>query len=609
MLQLKDVTLQVGSKLLLDHADLMVFYHQKIGIVGRNGVGKSSLFKLILGELRESMGKVIIQNGVTMAHIQQEVPTTDQSAVDYALEGNVPYHRLNQRLLKAEADNDGEAMAAIHHEMSEIGAYALPAEAAKVLLGLGFSQAQLHYPINHFSGGWRMRLNLAQVLLANADILLLDEPTNHLDLEAILWLEQWLTASQQTVLLISHDREFLDKVTSHIVHVEAAQLNMYTGNYSDFERMHAAQLVTQQAAYVKQEQKRQHLQSFVDRFSAGTRSKQAQSRVKMLEKMDVVAQVHLASSFRFSFKPCASAGTPMLSIQNVNAGYGNTPVLKNLNVSISDGQRIGLIGPNGAGKSTFIKLLAKELEPMAGQVVSSNKIKVGYFAQHQLEQLNPSESAYAHFVQMDKKIMEKEARQYLGNFNFRGDDVFRPVESFSGGEKSRLIMAMLIWQAPNLLLLDEPTNHLDLEVRESLALALQEYQGAVVLVSHDRYLLKSVVDEFLLVADHVATPFDGDMDDYRKWYDTRMRMERDLVKKPMAEMPNADKKESAKKVAYLESVLKKVEASLAEIDAVLCQPDMYADENKDRLRQLTFERKKIHKEVLSIESKLLALLG
>lgn len=615
MIQLKQVTLQIGIKILLEEASLLIHPRQKVSIIGANGVGKSTLFKLILGEIHEEFGEVLIPNNTSFAHIKQEVPLGDQSAVDYALEGHAEYAVLNQKLLKAEAENNGELLAQIHHEMSEIGAYALPAQASKVLLGLGFSQEQLSHPIKSFSGGWRMRLNLAQVLVSNAEVLLLDEPTNHLDLEAILWLEQWLAASQQTILLISHDREFIDKVTSHIVHFENQNLKSYTGNYSDFERMRAEQLAIQHATFVKQQQAKQHLQSFVDRFRyKASKAKQAQSRLKMLEKMEFVADVHTKSAFRFEFKNCIAAGNPMLSLHNANVGYGEKIVLNKLNLSLSDGERIGLVGPNGAGKSTFVKLLARELTELSGEATWSKKINVGYFAQHQLEQLHAESSAIEHLYRLDKKLLEKDARKYLGGFNFQGDDVFRPVSSFSGGEKSRLVLALLIWQSPNLLLLDEPTNHLDLEVREALALALQNYQGAVIIVSHDRYLLKSVADELWLVADNQVKNFEGDIDDYREWFNQRLKLERQADKNDKNNQQKNSVNKSTqqnidKQLEQLEKKIDKAQQELDKLDIELADNDLYLPESKKQLEKINFERKKILKIINDLEVKLEKLLS
>jgi ATP-binding cassette subfamily F protein 3 len=608
MIQLKQLTLLRGAKTLLDEANLTITVKQKIGIIGPNGAGKSSLFMLLKNELREEQGELFMPKGLTMAHIKQEMPEGTQNILDYTLEGDVEYTELQRKLTIAETEEDGMAMAEVHTRLGEIDGYSLPSVAAKILLGLGFSQEELEKEIEGFSGGWRMRLNLAQVLLAKADILLLDEPTNHLDMEAILWLEEWLQKTPQTTLLISHDRDFIDKVITHIVDFRDRKLEMYSGNYSAFERQRAEKIAIQQATYTKQQHAKKHLESFVERFRAkASKAKQAQSRLKMLERMELVEKVHQNSAFHFAFKETESAGNPMLRLEHAEVGYGDKPILKNLNFSISDGDRIGLIGPNGAGKSTLIKLLADELTPLSGENTRSKKIKVGYFAQHQLEQLRPDETALKHLQLFNPKITEREGRQYLGGFNFKGDDVFRPIEGFSGGEKARLVLALLIQQKPNLLLLDEPTNHLDLEVREALTIALQQFTGALILVSHDRYLLKNVIDELWLIADSHVGMFDGTVEDYRTWFNNRVREEQSNTKSKSKKTTTPSTATPAA-ISKLEKRLEDLQTKLSKIDESLADTKLYEKGQEIALDKLTKRRKRFVSDIARIEEELLGML-
>lgn len=615
MIQLQQAILRRGSKVLLDHADLMVHSGQKVGIVGENGAGKTSLFLLLQGDLHLDDGDYSIPKQLTQAHIRQQMPTGDTPALDYALQGDRELMALQARLQQAEQADDGLLIAELHAELADAGAYGASSKAAKILLGLGFSQDELAQPVGSFSGGWRMRLNVAQVLMSRAELLLLDEPTNHLDLEAIVWLENYLQQSTQTILLISHDREFLDRVATHILYFQQRQLYFYSGNYSAFERQRAEQLAVQQATYEKQQAARAHLQSFVDRFRAkATKAKQAQSRVKMLEKMDCVAAVHESSPFQFQFKATEPGGHPMLQLRQACYQYDDRVILDHVDLSINDGDRIGLIGPNGAGKSTLIKLLVGELKLQAGEYTASQKIKMGYFAQHQLEYLQADQSAYAHMQALDRQLSEREIRRYLGGFNFQGDDVFRAVEGFSGGEKARLALALIIWQAPNLLLLDEPTNHLDLEVREALSLALQSYQGALILVSHDRHLVKSVADDLWLLADQKLRPFSGDLEDYQRWLlegDTVKTVSKKPEKPTKGQESNVSHKELQqwkKQLASEEKRLARSQEQLKKLDERLSDAKLYENDQRDVLVDLQYQRQEIIDKIDYLEQRILELL-
>ncbi|MES2408514.1 MAG: ATP-binding cassette domain-containing protein [Pseudomonadota bacterium] len=518
MINLQQLTLARAAKVLIEDATVQIHPGQKIGLTGANGSGKSSLFALLLGELHPEAGDLFMPPGWVIAHVAQETPALDQPALEFALDGDTVLRQVERDLAAASAADDGHLVGELHGRLGEIDGYGARARAAELLHGLGFSDADFAKPVAAFSGGWRVRLNLAQALMSRSDLLLLDEPTNHLDLDAVIWLEGWLKSYPGTLLLISHDRDFLDAVATHIVHIENRVLKLYTGGYSDFERQRAAQLAVQQSMFEKQQRERAHLESFVERFRAkATKARQAQSRIKALARMEDVSAAHVDSPFTFRFRDPASAPDPLLDLREAGVGYGNQPILSNIELTLRPGERIGLLGRNGAGKSTLIKLLAGEIKPLAGTRSEGKGLAIGYFAQHQLEQLRPDESPIQHMLRLAPQTREQELRDFLGGFDFRGDMAQVPCGPFSGGEKSRLALALLIWQRPNLLLLDEPTNHLDMEMRHALNLALQEFDGGVVLVSHDRSLLRATCDRFLLVADGGAPAFDGDLDDYRDW--------------------------------------------------------------------------------------------
>ena len=531
MIQLKNVTLRRGAKVVLDGVSATLNPGEHVGLVGRNGAGKSSLFALLAGHLHEDGGDFFLPSQWRMAQVAQDMPETCEAATAFVLAGDSQLATLQQRLAAAQEQGDGMAIAQLHADLHDAGAHDAVARAQTLILGLGFQPGQLDAPVNSFSGGWRMRLQLARALMAPSDLLLLDEPTNHLDLDALVWLEAWLKRYAGTLIVISHDREFLDAVTDVTLHIENAQLTRYGGNYSRFEELRAQQILLQQAAYERQQDKIAHLQSFIDRFKAkATKAKQAQSRVKQIERMEKIAPVLASADFTFTFREPANLPNPMLAITDAAFGYpaegeaAPSIILRGVSRSVLAGQRIGILGANGQGKSTLVKTIARELQPLAGKVTEGKGLSIGYFAQQELDVLRPEENPLQHMVRLARDLgadaassREQELRNFLGSFNFSGDMVSQAVGSMSGGEKARLVLAMIVWQRPNLLLLDEPTNHLDLATREALAMALNDFDGTVMLVSHDRALLRSVCEDFWLVGRGGVGPFDGDLDDYQRY--------------------------------------------------------------------------------------------
>jgi len=522
MITLRKLRLRRGAKPLLEGADLGISPGERVGVVGPNGCGKSSLFALFTGELHADGGDLEVPTSWVVAHVAQESPASDQPAIEYVIDGDAELRAVEAALAEAEAQNDGERLAHLHDQYGVIDGYAARARAAALLAGLGFGPDEIAWPVRRFSGGWRMRLNLARALMCRSDLLLLDEPTNHLDLDAIVWLEGWLAGYRGTLLLISHDREFLDATVSAILSFEQRRLRLTPGNYSAYEGQRAERLAHEQALHVRQQREVERLERFITRFRAkATKARQAQSRIKALERMERIAPAHVDSPFTFHFRDFPGGPDPVLVLDDAAVGYGGPPVLDAIKLTIPAGARIGLLGRNGAGKSTLIKLLAGRLAPQTGQRREGRNLRVGYFAQHQLEELRADESPLAHLARVDPERREQELRSYLGSFDFSGDMALAPVGRFSGGERARLALALVIWQRPNLLLLDEPTNHLDLDMREALTLALQEYEGAMVLVSHDRHLLRTATDSLMLVAGGGVQEFDGDLDDYRDWLSER----------------------------------------------------------------------------------------
>ena len=525
MLNFNDLSIRRGKRVLFSGATFSLFRGEKIGITGENGSGKSSLLSLVRGEIQPESGSFDMPSQLQLAHVSQELAASDRAALEFVLDGDAELRAIERQLREAEQADDGLRLGELHGRYAAIGGYDARARGAQLLHGLGFTSADEQRPVRAFSGGWRVRLNVAQALMCRSDLLLLDEPTNHLDLDAILWLEVWLREYPGTLLLIAHDREFLDRVTDRIVNLEHGHAHAYRGNYSAFETQRTSELAEQSALYARQQREIRHMESFVERFRAkASKARQAQSRLKALERMQRIAPAHVDSPFEFSFATPARLPRPLLALENQAAGYDGPRVIERLNLTLAPGDRLALLGRNGAGKSTLMKLLAGELPPLAGVRTEARDLRLGYFAQHQLEQLALTQSPLQQLQELDATLRggsgrapEQDLRDFLAGFGFRGDRVFEPVAPFSGGEKARLVLALVAYRRPNLLLLDEPTNHLDLEMRQALAVALQDYEGAVVLVSHDRHLLRTVADEFRLVADGRAQPFDGDLEDYARW--------------------------------------------------------------------------------------------
>ena len=600
MIEIKNLTLQRGLKVLLDQAALSLAPGRRIGLIGKNGSGKSSLFALLKGEITADKGDVSIPKHWKTAAVAQETPALDISALDYVLQGDGELQLFQTALHEAEAKNDGMKQAEYHAKLEEIDAYSAPARAAKLLSGLGFSQEEHGRPVKSFSGGWRMRLNLAQALMCRADLLLLDEPTNHLDLETVLWLENHLSGLPCTQIIISHDRDFLNATTTQTVELSDQKLTLYGGNYDFYQAERARRLAQQQAAYLKQQAQIKHLQSFIDRFKAkATKAVQAQSRMKALDKLERIAPAHFDSGFSFEFDSPAHLPNPLLQLDKADLGYGGEPVLNGIDLSLESGARYGLLGVNGSGKSTFIKTLAGELNVLSGRIVRSDKLNIGYFAQHQLDTLRPDQSPLWHIQKLSPDVREQEIRNFLGSFNFVGDAALQKTEPFSGGEKARLALAMIVWQKPNLLLLDEPTNHLDLDMRHALTLALQSFQGALIVVSHDRSLLEATTDSFLLIEQGRLKTFDGDLEDYRRY---RLAQE-NAAATPAASSQSQNRKdvkrveaqirqEKARLSKPLQQKISQAEkeiTALSEIqtacEAFLAQEDAYSDANKAKLQQ------------------------
>ncbi|WP_028626841.1 ATP-binding cassette domain-containing protein [Metapseudomonas resinovorans] len=607
MIRLQNLTLQRGPQRLLEGAEMTLHAGQKVGLIGANGAGKSSLFALLRGELGPDAGDCLLPADWRIAHMRQEVDNLERLAVDYVLDGDQHLRKVQRDLAAAEAGHDGTAIARLHIELDSADGYTADARARKLLAGLGFTSEQMDRRVGDFSGGWRMRLNLAQALMCPSELLLLDEPTNHLDLDAILWLEEWLKGYPGTLLLISHDRDFLDAVVDNVAHLEQQKLTLYRGGYSAFERTRAERLAQQQQAYEKQQAQRAHMEKYIARFKAqATKARQAQSRIKALERLEELAPAHVDSPFDFSFREADKISSPLLDLSEGRLGYGDKAVLQQVKLQLAPGARIGLLGPNGAGKSTLIKTLSGDIEPLGGRLARGENLAIGYFAQHQLDALDAKASPLLHLQRIAPGEREQTLRDFLGGFDFRGDRCDEAVVNFSGGEKARLALALIAWQKPNLLLLDEPTNHLDLEMRLALTMALQDFAGAVLVVSHDRHLLKSTTDEFLLVADGRVQSFDGDLDDYARWLvDYRARQA------PVTSTPvNPDKTDKRaqrqaaaalrqqlaphkKEADKLEKDLGKVHEQLAGIEERLGDSALYEAARKDELRDLLAEQARL----------------
>jgi ATP-binding cassette subfamily F protein 3 len=635
MIRLQQVSLTRGIKPLLENVDLTLNPGEKIGLIGANGAGKSSLFGLLRGDLHADLGQLDYPAKWRMAHVAQETPALERIAVEYAIDGDIELRRLQAELAALEQSADhhesGTRIAELHAELADADAYTARSRAEQLLTGLGFSTQQLQQPVASFSGGWRMRLNLAQALMCPSDLLLLDEPTNHLDLDAIIWLEDWLKRYSGTLIIISHDRDFLDGVVNVIVHIDDRKLKRYGGNYSSFERQRAAQMALTQSAIEKQTRQRAHLQSFIDRFKAkATKARQAQSRMKMLAKMEELAPLRAAAEFSFEFREPLSAPNPLLVMEDAVAGYRGAdsesvkPIVSGINFSLQSDQRIGLLGVNGAGKSTLVKTIAGELAPLSGDLRLGKGLAIGYFAQHQVEMLRHDESPLWHLTRIAPNVREQELRNFLGGFNFGGDMVTSKIAPFSGGEKARLALALIVWQRPNLLLLDEPTNHLDLETREALTTALAQFEGTLVLVSHDRHLLRASTDQFMIVAEGRLQPFDGDLDDYRDWlFKTKLgkveapaaqpsaptasesredRQERRRQEAEERQRLSALKKPIESRIKRLDEQMAKLNLRKTEVDAKLADPAIYDESSKERLKALIVDQAYLAKELEQLET-------
>lgn len=634
MIQLDQVSLRRGGRVLFQKASMQLHPGWKIGLTGVNGAGKSTLFAALLGELSADEGSLTRPSVWTVAHMAQEIKALDMPAIDFVLSGDEEYWDIQAKLAHTEQLSDAE-LAQLHGRFDEIHGYSAPSKAAQLMAGLGFMDHQIRLDVSSFSGGWRMRLNLARTLMSRSDLLLLDEPTNHLDLDAILWLEDWLKAYEGTLVLISHDRDFLDAVTDHILHIENQELTLYTGNYSTFEVTRSERLAQQQQAFEKQQEARAHLQKFIDRFKAkATKARQAQSRIKMLERMQDLAPAHVDTPFTFSFREPTKMSSPLLALEQAEIGYGDKSIASKINLQITPNSRIGLLGMNGAGKSTLIKTLVGDLPLLNGQRKASELLNIGYFAQHQMDALDANASPMLQLARIaDPKISEASLRSFLGSFGFSGERMDTPCESFSGGERARLALALIVWQRPNVLILDEPTNHLDLDMRHALTMALQDFEGAVVLVSHERQLIATVCDELLLVHAGRCTEFEGDLQDYAKWLrearQQQINAQNALAKAQVVEteakpvvVAKVDKEAQRKLAAQrreqtrpirkniekCEGQIDKLQPRLAEIEELLADSALYEAARKDDLLKLMNEQTELKQKLETAEEQMLELM-
>ena len=620
MLSFNNLACRRDRNLLFGAVSLVIHQGQKVGLTGANGTGKSSLFAMIQGDLDPDDGEIHLQQQVKVTHVEQESSVSHDPAIDFVIAGDRHLAEVQQRLSAVE--NDGERHAELLADYEQAGGYTVKARAGALLNGLGFAPHQHALPVSSFSGGWRMRLNLAQALMSPAELLLLDEPTNHLDLDAVLWLEHWLMGRTGTLLLISHDREFLDRTTTHTLHIEQQSANLFTGNYSSFEQQRASRLANQQALFEKQQRTMADMQAFVDRFRAkATKARQAQSRLKMLERMTVLAPAHVDSPFQFSFREPDALPSPLVLLEKADIGYDNTTVLSKVNLSIQSGDRLGLLGANGAGKSTLIKAIVGDLALQSGERLPAQKLKIGYFAQHQVDQLRDEHSPVQSFLALDSSLSESEARNYLGGFGFTGDQALQQAGTMSGGERARLALALIVYTKPNLLLLDEPTNHLDIQMRTALSEAIQHFSGALVVISHDRNLLRSTVDELLLVSQHGVSPFTDDLDGYARWLadhrsGTGQNKNDEIVTDDTVfvdrKQQRREQAESRAKLAPLRRAVEKSERELDKWQSQLTQTrdrlasnELYNPEHKAKLAELLSAEAEQKKQLAAVEEQLL----
>jgi ATP-binding cassette subfamily F protein 3 len=620
MISADGLALRRGDKVLFENARFTFYARHKIGITGSNGSGKSSLFALLLGEMQVDSGNLGIQPGLVISHVAQELPAGSQSAIEFVIDGDVELRDVQNRLNIAQRQEDSDQIGTLHERLGAIDGYSAEARANQLLYGLGFAAEEVIQPVDYFSGGWRMRLNLAKALMCRSDLLLLDEPTNHLDLDAVIWLESWLKRFPGTLLLISHDRSFLDNVVQSICFIDSGSLKTYKGNYSSFEVQRASHLAQEKATFVKQQREIDHMRRFVDRFKAkATKARQAQSRMKQLAKLELIAPAHAHTPFNFEFRKPVSRPDPALVAVDVSIGYEETVILENLRFELRSGARIGLLGKNGAGKSTFIRFLAGQIKATQGEVSKSKDLAIGYFEQNSLDQLREDESPLQHMSRIDPYAKEQQLRSYLGSFGFNGDDVFREVGFFSGGERSRLALAIIIWQKPNVLLLDEPTNHLDMEMRYALTLALQSFDGAMVLVSHDRTLLTSVCDQLYLIHDKGLTEFHSDLEDYSAQLLSKTSSAESVGSRSVSSRKERRREEAGernrvatikkpliKKIKVLETQLTRLQAETARLENILAQSDLYDEEQKSNLLEYLYEQASVAREMGQVEEDWLA---
>ena len=643
MIQLQNFAIRRGGRLLFENASMQLHPGWKIGLTGVNGAGKSTLFSAFLGGISADMGSLTRPSTWTVAHMAQEVESQETQAIDFVLSGDEEWWAINDKIEHHSDSIDVEELMHLHGRFGEIDGYSATAKAAQMMAGLGFMENQLKLPVSSFSGGWRMRLNLARTLMSRSDLLLLDEPTNHLDLDAVLWLEDWLKAYEGTLVLISHDRDFLDAIVDHIIHIENAQVTLYTGNYSTFEQTRAERLAQQQQAFEKQEATKAHLQKYIDRFKAqATKARQAQSRIKQLERMQELSAAHVDNPFTFSFREPTRMSSPLLRLDHVTAGYNGTIIINNVNLQITPDSRIGLLGMNGAGKSTLIKTLTGHLAPINGERIQSELLNLGYFAQHQMDALDGEATPMLQLQRIaGKKNSDATLRAFLGSFGFSGERIDTPSESFSGGERARLALALIVWLKPNVLILDEPTNHLDLDMRHALTMALQDFEGAVVLVSHERQLISSVCDELLIVNDGACTTFDGDLNDYAVWLrQARIDMEKKqkaakqkpeprvkpvaiaspvaavsatpALSKEQARKETARRREATRplrdKIEKQEKQQQKLQTRLTDIEQLLADEQLYSPEQKAALLKLMNEQTELKGQLALSENQTLELM-
>ena len=601
MLSFTNLALRRGSNLLFEEVSLTIHQDKKVGFVGANGSGKTSLFKLILGELEIDQGNLVFPSSLRISHLAQEVPSTEELSLDYVLAGDQKLFQVSQDIKQAEEQKEYEKLGDLHNLFETLDGYSSQSKAEQLMVGLGFSQGDFQKSIKSFSGGWRVRLNLARTLMQPSDLLLLDEPTNHLDLDAIIWLAEWIKRYRGALILISHDRDFLDECVDSIIYLHHKKIELFTGNYSQFERLKAAKLAEQESNYNKQQREVAHIQKFISRFKAkATKAKQAQSRIKALERMELIAPAHIDSPFSFTIPQAEKVSNPLLSLDKVNLGY-TSPVLNNVNLQLHPGDRIGLLGPNGAGKSTLIKSLVGEIPLLSGSKLQGTHLRVGYFSQHQIDDLELDESAYNHIQLLDQNIKEQQIRTYLGGFNFKGDKVKDPVRLFSGGEKARLALAMIAFQKPNLLLMDEPTNHLDMDMRQALTLALQSFEGALLLISHDRHLLANNVDRFLLLEDGKIEEFKGDLKNYAQYIKSGIKDINETNPNSISEKennePSQDLRQIKKDIKDTERRLKRLQRKLEEVETNLSASEIYSQKDKSELQDVLRSQIELKQEI------------